>query len=139
MRTCRYCKKELPIDCFNIDRSRRDGHRRTCKFCDNVYSKAYYSNHRAQSTETAKMRIRRNRRRVITYLGGKCAKCGNNDWRVLEIDHKNNDGNRERLASDSWHRLILSGRRDINDLQLLCGNCHNLKRYEGYEEEEDEE
>ena len=46
---------------------------------------------------------------IREYLGGKCAKCGCSVG--LEIDHI--DENRDNTQ--------------INNLQLLCGTCHNIK------------
>lgn len=72
------------------------------------------------------------RQKALTSLGGKCSICGNDDLRVLQIDHVNNDGNKERRLS----RTIIF-RKIINmtsfearlKYQLLCANCHAIKTY----------
>lgn len=74
----------------------------------------------------------RTRLEVIELLGGRCANCGLTDARVLEISHKNDDGNWR--SRSKWgqgfgradHRKMLSGKMPIDDLELLCSNCHVL-------------
>ena len=79
-------------------------------------------------------RVKR-RNRVVDLLGRKCIDCGNSDIRVLQIDHKipvlrNREGYNKRL--DSGARLtdrIANGTLDINDFELRCANCHQIKNY----------
>lgn len=70
---------------------------------------------------------------TLEFLGSKCAVCGIDDIRVLEVDHINNDGfkdstlyssgNRGRSLQQTW--LAVSD--DPSRFQLLCANCHKLK------------
>jgi hypothetical protein len=66
------------------------------------------------------------RRAVFAYLGGGCVRCGNADQRVLQIDHTDGGGRKERaaLGSLSIYRAILKGKPGY---QLLCANCHAIK------------
>lgn len=74
----------------------------------------------------------RARREVISMMGGKCVNCGLSDHRVLEISHKNDDA--RWRSRDKWgsgfgraqHRKMLAGLLPIDDLELLCPNCHAL-------------
>jgi 5-methylcytosine-specific restriction endonuclease McrA len=69
---------------------------------------------------------------VIALLGGKCADCGEDDIRMLEIDHIFNDGSEHkklRRSPASRNRDVLSGTYDASRLQILCGNCHNVKTW----------
>lgn len=61
----------------------------------------------------------------------KCCRCGNNDFRVLEFDHK------DRLQKDfcigfgmargySLEKL----KKEIEKCQVLCANCHRIKTWE---------
>ena len=74
---------------------------------------------------------------VINMLGGKCSNCGNDDVRVLQIDHKHNDGKelkrggRIRGLDAKHYRAIIRGDDPLDRYQLLCANCHSLKT-QGY-------
>lgn len=84
-----------------------------------------------------KLRIRRMRltwiKQAYEILGNKCVNCGIDDYRVLQVDHiktirrKNNKSN-----ADTGYRLrlkVIRGTTDLNNLQLLCANCHQIKTY----------
>jgi hypothetical protein len=72
------------------------------------------------------------RRRALERLGGRCARCGITDLRVLQISHRNGDGRLERGGRQSGGRYqkIALGKRDVNDLELLCANCHIIYEHE---------
>lgn len=55
-----------------------------------------------------------------------CSRCGCNNVRILEINHINGDGNKERKNQphDKLYKDILSGKRTIKDLNLLCRLCN---------------
>jgi len=74
------------------------------------------------------------RKLIIQLLGGKCVKCGFSDWRALQIDHINGDGNTERKKQKSpsciYKMIFESINLKENKYQLLCANCNWIKRYE---------
>lgn len=76
---------------------------------------------------------------VIALLGGKCSKCGMTDMHLLNINHKNGNGRKERgkHGTSILHQDILKGRREIDDLNLLCFNCNILYEYEVGRRKED--
>ena len=73
------------------------------------------------------------RREIIRRLGGKCAKCGLTDERVLQVNHINGGGSREqRLTYGSnyaIYREIAQGYR-LYDINLLCANCNIIYEFE---------
>lgn len=78
-------------------------------------------------------RHERLRNEVIELMGGRCAHCGNNDTRVLVIDHiapikrsKDEIGAGKKSSWDTISR-IYQGKEDMNNVQLLCANCHLIK------------
>ncbi len=78
---------------------------------------------------------------ALNMLGGKCEMCGNDDLRVLQIDHKFDDGgnmrggrNGPKRSSSFMVKGILSGRFDLSRLRALCSNCHVLRTLYGIEE-----
>ena len=74
------------------------------------------------------------RRKAIEIVGrGKieCSNgCGCNDIRLLEINHINGDGAKERKTfnkdSRKLFKNIVNGTRTIDDLNLRCEVCHSL-------------
>ena len=66
---------------------------------------------------------------AIKMLGGACAQCGYDDWRVLEIDHIEGGGREHRKRVD--HKMQYRNIRDGNTegYQLLCANCHGIKSH----------
>ncbi len=71
-------------------------------------------------------------------LGNKCVKCGIQDHRVLQIDHIDGGGTKERkeirLSGTVFHvSVIESVKSNENKYQLLCSNCNWIKRFENKE------
>lgn len=93
------------------------------------YDKEYRRRH-PQDRRDAKEYRRRRRKELLGLLGGKCEKCGIDDWRVLQIDHINGGGRKERASGYDFNAI----RRDVLEhgrekYQVLCANCHALKTY----------
>lgn len=68
---------------------------------------------------------------VVKMMGGECVRCGIKDFRVLQIDHirpilRKNGGS----SATNMTRLIHRGIVPLNEVQLLCANCHSVKTYE---------
>ncbi len=86
--------------------------------------------HRSGSDRHEKRQIMYWKRKlsIITALGGKCAHCGINDWRVLEVDHINPAKKKRprKWTHRSPTRFSLWA-QEIDNLQLLCANCHRIK------------
>ena len=70
------------------------------------------------------------RRAIIELLGSECVRCGNNDFRVLQVDHINGDGAIDRLKSSSYEKYLKEPLEAIKKLQVLCANCNWIKRHE---------
>lgn len=65
---------------------------------------------------------------LIHILGGKCKKCGEENFKELEIDHIHNDGDLERLYYTRMdERYISNHMRARQRLQILCKKCHDIK------------
>jgi len=98
-------------------------------------ARAFQNRWRAKNKEVVNERNRnrliRLRMEAVLALGGNCANCGEDDVRVLQIDHINGGGSAERKTSKAWGTNLLarviSG--DVDGLQLLCANCHMIKTW----------
>jgi len=90
-------------------------------------------------TRTYKLAQNRNwhqtlRMSVITMLGGKCARCGFSDTRILQIDHIEGKGREARKkfgqGVNEWYYYLKHPEEAKKNLQVLCPNCNWLKRVE---------
>lgn len=75
---------------------------------------------------------------VIKALGGKCVKCGFDDWRALQIDHKYGGGYQEGLVLKAntqafYQRVVRDTRSKRPKFQILCANHNWIKRFENGE------
>jgi hypothetical protein len=75
---------------------------------------------------------------VFNALGGKCVRCGFDDWRALQVDHIK--GKPENLPRTDYKRggkglynAIRRGLFPLSDFQLLCANHNWIKRWENGE------
>jgi hypothetical protein len=76
--------------------------------------------------------IRRRGRLLCIISGGNnpiCIRCGCDDPRFLEINHKNGGGSKETRGTSKRQKFetaILSGARPIDDLEILCRACNAI-------------
>lgn len=75
--------------------------------------------------------------KLFDILGHKCVKCGFDDKRALQFDHKNGDGNidRKKLGGcDASYRYYVKHPEEAKEkLQVMCANCNWIKRAENFE------
>jgi hypothetical protein len=78
------------------------------------------------------IRRRKIRLELIQLLGGKCIRCGENDWRCLQIDHVNGGGCKEirENTKDRYLFYLRKVKEGSKDYQLICANCNWRKFYE---------
>ncbi|MBI4991589.1 hypothetical protein HZB96_05880 [Candidatus Gottesmanbacteria bacterium] len=69
---------------------------------------------------------------IFKILGKKCSKCGFDDIRALQVDHKNGDGYKDR-HSRSVRKVFYKIRKSPRGFQMLCANCNWIKRVENKE------
>jgi hypothetical protein len=91
----------------------------------------HYRANRATLLPKFRRQYRDLRRRVMEKLGGGvCVRCGCDDERLLEINHKRGGGRKEgwsrRMVSNL--RAILAGTRKSDDLEVVCKVC-NVRHY----------
>lgn len=83
---------------------------------------------RAKNPGYATEHSRRYREIALNVIGGgkiECVRCGCDDVRMLEINHKNGGGGKEMKGnSQSFYRDIARLKRRCDDLELLCRVCN---------------
>lgn len=159
---CSKCKNNLPLASFYRSSRAKDGRTSECADCLKLRNKAYreVNSDKIRTMQSAwvqanRDRVRDNRRKHylstrdqllpqlaqqhlervrqgVEALGGRCAWCGEGDWRKLQFDHLNDDGNKDRTLNGSgtpWVRKVSAYGWSAWPyvLQLLCGSCHTLK------------
>ena len=117
----------------------------------NAYSRAYHAElnpaYNKQWRQKHRDRVRRYDRssknkklaEIWKALGAKCVRCGEDDGRVLQLDHIKADGYLERQnangthSRNSKHHKLLSSYYNgtlYERYQILCANCHCIKTWE---------
>lgn len=81
-----------------------------------------------------------NRNKALLMVGRgviRCGNCGSDDRRLLQINHINGGGTKERWnnrrserGSTTFVQEIVNRKRGINDLEIRCGVCNWLHFYE---------
>ena len=77
---------------------------------------------------------KRLRAAAIKAMGGKCMRCGVDDERCLEFDHRiplrrgKSGLSKAAHTADKTYRAVLNG--DRSAYELLCANCHSIKTRE---------
>jgi len=99
------------------------------------YFRKYEHDHHKIRSDRVKRWYHRKKMEIFVLLGCKCIRCGESDWRCLQIDHVKGGGQKERKRFSCYFlylnfvlKQIQSGSKDY---QLLCANCNWKKRYEG--------
>ena len=112
---CNKCGQDKEIKEFSKRRNIPRGYRSNCKSCENENNRKDY----------IKMKDI-----LFTNLGGKCCICDLDDYRLLDLDHINNDGNEDRRSQTNTLRHYYPRIEKAREtLQLLCVVCHRLKTY----------
>ena len=98
------------------------------KMCREMWNKKH--------PERGRKYVKKVKDEIFSLLGNKCARCGFDDPRALQIDHINGNGTQERQNFSQYkyykhvlERILLGSK----DYQLLCANCNWIKREENKE------
>ena len=61
---------------------------------------------------------------------GKCSRCGNTDYRVLEFHHRKPEDKKFSIVQSVHNRYSLSSLiKEIAKCELLCSNCHRIEHF----------
>ena len=119
----------------------RDKRNATKKKGSKKYRHGDYDKKRAaeyyDKNREARIAYSRNRQRELYYkvfqirYQGRCVKCGNTDYRVLDFDHIDPSTKIDSISGlvsrgSAWWRI----EEELAKCQLLCANCHRVKTFE---------
>jgi hypothetical protein len=102
----------------------------TCIICLNVCRQVWKEHN---GLNYGRVYRKSHRQAAINKLGGRCAKCGIQDLRTLQIDHIDGGGTQERISNSRSAENAIVRDDDQNKYQLLCANCNWIKRHENKE------
>jgi hypothetical protein len=128
--TPRYCG----MACYQTARwgtsgaCRHCGEPSTTRFCNKWCQREYWQARDKHRAPKRRKQVWAEKCAFVKRLGGQCVKCGNNDMRVLDVDHIDPKKKRKPRNTTIPVRLAL-WRREVNNLQLLCANCHRIKTH----------
>ena len=134
MSKCRECGIELTV--INQFPSERKKGYKLCKSCEKKKHNQWVANHRTEWNLKIKERQKKERLEALSLLGNKCIRCGETDWRCLQIDHKRGGGSKEQKILGYWpkfHKILKKLRNGSKAYQCLCANCNWRKKYENQE------
>jgi hypothetical protein len=139
IRTCNKCGETYPIESFP-PYGHQPGRRRQCKGCRLVYRRGYYQQRkrtgaREKDKQTTNRLNRQVRLEVVAAYGGVCECCGETEPYLLNVDHINNDGMKERkelgMFSQKLHYFLRRNGFPKDRYQLLCVSCNMGKAKHG--------
>ena len=102
-----------------------------------VYRKRYYAENSEKMREVGRRSNTKARHKALCMIARSdkpcCVRCGCDDERFLEINHKNGGGNKERKETMQTGGLkfsIINGNRSVEDLEILCKPCNAIHALE---------
>jgi len=110
---CRMCGEAKPLGQFTRDRSKRDGHRNSCRDCEHERDRQRYQENREAKLAYQERYYQANGEAVRDYQRRYREA---NPEKIRERDRRYNEANREKIAE--WHRQYEDANREkINGLQ----------------------
>lgn len=101
-----------------------------------LFKQRYKQRHWVKYRKGESNRAKKLRLELLDILGGpKCIRCGyEQDWRALNFDHIRDDGAEDRLIHGHWtsfYSFYISNPEIARaNLQVLCCNCNQIKKYD---------
>ena len=133
MKKCSRCKKEKPIEDFNLKFKQLGIRQKACRECTRLQIRSHYANNRNYYLNKAKKRNAEIRQKAYEYIGTFlsthfCVDCGEKDILVLEFDHKDRAKKSFEINKIIRSRLTLKKLLDeIAKCEVRCANCHRRK------------
>lgn len=149
---CSKCKENKSTSDFTPSSQTKDGYQEWCKSCKNIAAKQYrllhlkerreydiknYHNNRDKIRKRKSGYFQKRRLHTLQIVSGlevpKCIICGCDFIPMLEINHINEDGKKDRQLfgkSEIFYNNIIKGTRKIDDLDVRCRFHNDLHYYE---------
>ena len=145
MKTCTKCGRELPLEAFWRDRSKKNGYLADCKDCRRRTQAEYRARHpEANKAHYWKDRDKERSRHLVAKYGitladyekmldaqdGKCAICGRPEpeSRSFDVDHDHATGEVRGLLCTSCNRMIGHGGDDPDRLRYAAEYLESCRK-----------
>ena len=95
------------------------------------YNQKYRLEHHDEMKLYGQVWRKKLRKMIFDKYGRRCKRCGISDERVLQIDHVNGGGTKEKrqyIQRPTYYIKILKD--ESGKYQVLCANCNWIKRAE---------
>jgi len=95
------------------------------------YNKKYNEEHKEKLKKYMGKWYEQYRANILNIISNNnplCVRCGCDDIRLLEVNHKNGGGGKELRGgklSSKFYQDICAGKRKTDDLELLCKVCNS--------------
>jgi hypothetical protein len=131
MKKCTKCGDEFEKESFPFVNKAIGKRYAMCVECKRQYDRdkwALQKDRRNPRKRETQKSLRDKRRNFIVGIlkKSKCIDCSNQDWRVLEFDHRNPEQKEFNIA-DSVHLSEEKIQREIDKCDILCANCHRIR------------
>lgn len=126
---CCKCKRELSLEKFSANSSKKDGIQAHCKTCQKEYRREHYLKNKQKYIDKADRITKAFRSWYQEYKEGfSCKKCGENHPSCIQFHHNNDDKDLSvaRLASYGNKQRVID---EIAKCVPLCANCHAKEHY----------
>lgn len=129
MKTCNKCRRNLSLDLFSINNTKRDGHNATCKECQRVYAKSHYllkkDYYIAKGKRNRKLFYQENLRKINDYKSRhSCKYCPENDPCCLDLHHRESARKEYTISNQLANLSWLTLEKEIQKCDVVCSNCH---------------
>jgi hypothetical protein len=126
---CSCCGEYKPNYMFSDSKSCINNRSSKCKECLAVYSKCHAQTYKKRKMELITKRRRRQKKKAISYMGGKCQDCyGIFQDCVYDFHHLDPTQKEIRptaALNKSWEEAV----KELDKCTLLCSNCHRIRHY----------
>lgn len=137
MRVCSKCKVIKDESDYYVKDSKSGRLHAHCKSCYRLHRTTYYAKHYETYKDEYRYRARERKKRLRDeyrknikeyLLQNPCADCGEQDIRVLELDHINANNKTFSISQGvrlgySWDKIY----QEIQKCRVLCSNCHKKR------------
>jgi len=127
---CLKCEIIKDLSQYHNQKSCSDGKATRCKTCRNEENKTFKVDNPQYMREYKRNRRRETKKKIITYLGGCCSRCGVEDipdiYDIHHTDPSKKDKQVSELGMSSWTKI----QKELDSgVILLCANCHRKVHY----------
>ena len=136
---CKKCRREIRrarAEAINLKRRKAYKNSPRQRAALREACKRYRESNRDYLRQKYKERHIEQRKRILAKYGGKCAcpGCGETRFEFLAIDHKNGNGDADRLRCGGASNLyaLLDKSPVLEGYRLLCHNCNCARGFYGY-------